>query len=405
MYCSLKKTCLVFIVFLCFLFFSAASFAVTKEDVLKTCDGKYKGVKLSPVLLKEIVANYGASYKEVSEGKYTRTTKEGLENLCGADLRGADLKGATLWSANLMGANMERANLSGAVLREADLIGAVLRGADLSRADLMSAFLVGADMTGANLSGSRMGNASLTYADLDRANLTKADLSFTNMEAVNFELKPGAIPDGTSIFLAENISKMTFRGSPHSLIELREAFKKDGFREQAAQITYAIERTRREHATSGKLSLSSLDGFLRFIAFEITSDYGMSPGRPIFILFGFIFIFFIPYFLTLFTSEDSRAGIWKEWSKDRILKNQDGTELIRVRGARKAGYAFYFSVLSAFHLGWRDLNVGTWISKMQFNEYALRPTGWVRTVSGLQSLISVYLLALSVLSYFGSPFE
>jgi hypothetical protein len=54
---------------------------------------------------------------------------------------------------------------------------------------------------------------------------------------------------------------------------------------------------------------------------------------------------------------------------------------------------------------WRDLNVGTWISRLQPREYTLRATGWVRFVSGLQSLISVYLIALWVLTYFGRPFD
>jgi hypothetical protein len=35
----------------------------------------------------------------------------------------------------------------------------------------------------------------------------------------------------------------------------------------------------------------------------------------------------------------------------------------------------------------------------------MKGTGWVRTVSGIQSLISVYLLALAALTYFGRPFE
>jgi hypothetical protein len=67
--------------------------------------------------------------------------------------------------------------------------------------------------------------------------------------------------------------------------------------------------------------------------------------------------------------------------------------------------SLYFSLLSAFHLGWRELNVGSWIVRLQTREYTLRARGWVRTVSGLQSLLSVYLLGLAVLSYFGRPFE
>ncbi len=75
------------------------------------------------------------------------------------------------------------------------------------------------------------------------------------------------------------------------------------------------------------------------------------------------------------------------------------------RNAQALWLAFYFSVISAFHVGWRDLNVGTWIARMQPRDYALRAKGWVRVVSGVQSLISVYLIAMWVLTYFGRPFE
>jgi hypothetical protein len=65
----------------------------------------------------------------------------------------------------------------------------------------------------------------------------------------------------------------------------------------------------------------------------------------------------------------------------------------------------YFSVLSAFNIGWRELNVGNWIQRLQAKEYTLKATGWVRTVSGVQSLISAYLLAIWALTYFGQSFE
>jgi hypothetical protein len=45
------------------------------------------------------------------------------------------------------------------------------------------------------------------------------------------------------------------------------------------------------------------------------------------------------------------------------------------------------------------------MARMQPREYTLRATGWVQIVSGIQSLISIYLLALWVLTYFGRPFE
>jgi hypothetical protein len=78
---------------------------------------------------------------------------------------------------------------------------------------------------------------------------------------------------------------------------------------------------------------------------------------------------------------------------------------VLLRGVFVPLIGLYFSLLSAFSLGWWELNVGTWIARVQPREYMLRATGWVRTVSSIQSLLSVYLLALWVLTYFGRPFE
>jgi len=43
-------------------------------------------------------------------------------------------------------------------------------------------------------------------------------------------------------------------------------------------------------------------------------------------------------------------------------------------GLRVGGAAFYFSLLSTFAIGWRELNVGTWITRIQRREYTLRAT-------------------------------
>jgi hypothetical protein len=85
------------------------------------------------------------------------------------------------------------------------------------------------------------------------------------------------------------------------------------------------------------------------------------------------------------------AKTWRAWVRCKLLWT------LRT--------SLYFSLLSAFHLGWRKLTVGAWIARLQWREYTLRAKGWVRMVSGFQSLLSVYLLAYAILSYFGRPFE
>ena len=68
-------------------------------------------------------------------------------------------------------------------------------------------------------------------------------------------------------------------------------------------------------------------------------------------------------------------------------------------------WSLYFSLLSAFLIGWRDLNVASWIARVHPGDYSLRASGWVKTLSGVQSVISVYLLAIWALTYFGRPFD
>ena len=64
-----------------------------------------------------------------------------------------------------------------------------------------------------------------------------------------------------------------------------------------------------------------------------------------------------------------------------------------------------FSLISIIDLGFEGLDFGRWMHSLTFREYELNPLGWLRTVSGAQSLVGLGLLALSLLSFFGHRFE
>src|SRR5262249_43192745 len=68
------------------------------------------------------------------------------------------------------------------------------------------------------------------------------------------------------------------------------------------------------------------------------------------------------------------------------------------------GISMFFSLMSAFNIGFRDFNFGRWLRLLTPRQFDIKAEGWPRTVAGLQSLFSVYLIALWVLSYFGRPF-
>jgi hypothetical protein len=213
---------------------------------------------------------------------------------------------------------------------------------------------------------------------------------------------------------------------------LRKAFKEGGMRTQERQLTYAIEHTKMLQAWNPSLLhnpkaedtrpwLQQLAGkgesLFSYVLFKLPSHYGMAPGRALQGLLTFIPCFALLYWMAL-QRTSSRSALWMIVPKDRIAPGRGKEKIVRIsrhptktwrkllRGeSRLFCTSLYFSLLSAFHLGWRELNVGTWIARVQSREYVLRATGWVRTVSGIQSLISVYLLALWVLTYFGRPFE
>jgi hypothetical protein len=296
--------------------------------------------------------------------------------------------------------------------------------------------------------------------------LAKASLSKTRWSIESdlckayFELE--SLPPIERLALARNLWSLRFYTSPGTLVALREEFKKAGLRSQERAITFAIHRMRAIRAWHAPplygvqsptprgcdakgitayldqtpetfdLSVSpvgdKIESAFNFVMFNLPSAYGMYPGRPLRILGVLLFAFTVPYLVAL--NRYQGGGIWVIAIADRVRKRKvRGDPMVRLTvraltrkpnralltrwyplvplrvGLRVLGAALYFSVLSAFAIGWRELNVGTWITRIQRREYTLRATGWVRTVSGLQALISVYLVALWALTYFGRPFE
>ncbi len=170
-------------------------------------------------------------------------------------------------------------------------------------------------------------------------------------------------------------------------------------RKQERQVTYSIKHSER-------LKKSPSGATFDYILFEITSEYGMSPGRPLWLLLGFIIVFSIPYMISIRDSASKEVGIWLDWPEDSMQERtgEYRAQPITAAGHRIVLWGLYFSFLSAFQTGWREINIGYWIERIHPKEYHLRPTGWVKTISGIQSLICVYLLALWALTYFARPF-
>jgi hypothetical protein len=368
-------------------------------------------------------------------------------NLQGADLRGANLQGANLFKANLHKADLGAANLQGAILNGANLQGAnlfqaklqeaylllaelqeaTLVEAKLLKADLSYAFLQGADLSEANLQGANLVRANLWGAKLVRADLTNTRL--TNVYVPDAIYAPQSSLPNEDVAGIQGIESVIVPSSSDvvGLVRLRKLLQEAGLPEER-DATYAIERNKTRQLIFREVQrgegdktkwawvgprwekpLSLAEGSFRWLAFELPVSYGLYPGRALLVLFASFGLFAFVYFVALVTETGSIYRVWPAGRLDPLLgaelaKEAKAERLLLWRSWRAFPWSLWFSMLSAFHLGFRELNIGNWLARVQAREYGVQAVGWVRVVAGLQSLLSVYLLAMWVLTYFGRPF-
>jgi uncharacterized protein YjbI with pentapeptide repeats len=354
-------------------------------------------------------------------------------NLTKVKLAGQDLTCTNLGKSNLSNALMFGSNLTNAKLTGANLTNANMWASNLTNADLSDADLTGADLSDANLSNANLTKANLTNANLGLSNLTDAQMIETNLSGTVLKsatingviFEPASIPTNAFGFSGTTgLSKLKYKNSRHGLVALRELFQKSGMREQEREVTYAVKRGDRLWFWEQDNIGYKIDSIFNLILFELPSAYGMYPGRPLRILGVSIALFSVPYMFALSFGRGLNLVWPKELARDDDPHAQAGTSLparpqvfFPHLGRRHPHLrdvidklaiivvGFYFSVISTFHIGWREYSLGPWLARIQPREYTIVPVGWVRTVAGIQSIMSVYLIALWALTYFGRPFE
>lgn len=283
---------------------------------------------------------------------------------------------------------------------------------------------------------------TIKYGQFINLDLINVNFYSSNMAYVTFE--PKVLPLSHNIASAKNIELMTYEDSPSSLLRLRNQFKHDGFEEGERKITYAIRKNENSNRLQRfkndstfyrinwkeedyELTSQPVSWYYRvtgvfwfvfnWLFFDLTCSYGMDYGRPIIlaIILGVICTFI--YLRIIFKGRKSALyirsivsqDINKKLGKFKQIKPADlayaEKQLSRIyQFKRFFGYALLYSMMSAFNIGFRDFNFGRWIRLILRKEIDIKATGWARTVSGIQSILSVYFLALWFLCYFYRPF-
>jgi uncharacterized protein YjbI with pentapeptide repeats len=340
-------------------------------------------------------------------------------NLQGADLSESILVDAELNQAVLSGATLSEAKLIRAHLNKADLTIAKLNEADLFDAEMNNAILSGANLSKTNLYRTKMHKADLTMATLREANLSGTFLSEARLLGVDLTdamYAPVSPPPDISVADIKGLETVKFGpGDETGLAQLRDLLQKAGLRDLERRATFAIENGKTKNALANwrEDRSASLEGTVREVAFNWTVAYGLHPARALFLIVALATALVPVYWWAISRRQTSTSGLFRTWPKDRLEIEGDQPKLemtprvmvLHTRGPAALGWASYFSLMSAFQLGYGEFSIGAWLARAQPRVFTLEPLGWVRVVSGVQSLLSLYLFAIWALTLAGRPFQ
>lgn len=335
----------------------------------------------------------------------TNLFKSKLNN---ADLSFALIKNSDLTNIQAILANFSNTNLTNSIFNNANLTSSNFTKAKAENTSFSLANMQNTDLTQINLTDAILANANLTQANLYKAILVSTAMNNTNLTHADlkkaiYRPKLGFLPNIVSLMTSQNFSTLKFNdevfGSPE-FIELRTAYKKSGIRKMDRFITTLIKRY--EMRCNFKESFFGIiKGTFQYICFYLTCDFGYSPMRPLIILAILTFLFAIPYY---FVGKNTRknCGIFVKTNKNNTFKMYIHC---RRKTSRLLFKSLYFSIISSFNIGTDNFRISNWIKNIQFTKYTIQAKGWVRSVSGIQTLLGIYFILLWLVTYFGNPFE
>ena len=219
--------------------------------------------------------------------------------------------------------------------------------------------------------------------------------SFMNAELSNVIMDPDTLSANSmsGLAFARGLRNLKFH-RPDKLSMVKSYFRQNHYRQSEREITCALKR----HDQN----------WIEKIAFDYTSEYGSNFIRPIQILLGIWLGCSFIYFL-LFRIKDKSGLMITTTSFNKVgyihVPRDISQEFISNKLLSIIGHACLFSLLSTFNIGFRGFNFARIIRLLNTKEKDFRPTGVLRTISAVQAILSVFLIGLWILSYFGRPFD
>ena len=339
------------------------------------------------------------------------------------------------------GGTMTKIIFSGANMSKVSLKGADLSGVDFLDCNLSSANLRGANLTRTSFLRCNLSDVHFAGATIDTTNFAKSNFSGASFDSTSFGFcilygadfsgviyNPTIPPKIEELVYALNLDEMSYHFNKSKLVALQKDLEEGGYRQASRDIICALRRNETEGHNFGIRHLE-------YVFFDLTSEYGSNLSRLWIIVWSlWLFCSIIYWFFMLF---GKRSGVQLILRVSAFAPNREPKELNyletlgpdqaistmlqknerfqfkdssersfrRPMWLRLIWWSLFFSATCAFNIGFRDINFGRWLRLLTQREFDLKPVGQVRVIAGFQALISVYLIALWVLSFAGTPFK
>lgn len=370
------------------------------------CNIDANGVDLSLIKASEISFQNSIFRNMILDGKGISNI-----NISKSILKDSSFIGSRMSLFYVADSKLENIDFSKSNIRNSEFINTTMRVEKNARGSLM----VGAGIASGNIV---FDDAYILDSKFDNSELM--DVSVQNTRMSNIDLRNAVYqPSGVPVVSGVIAGVETIRFSqesfdPSAVAILREEFRKRGMRELEREATFSIERGQTDFLLNQRSMYLKLDGWFRRFFLEWPVSFGLRPGRAL-LLILFLSLIMVPVYLSQIAirSVQRVSRIFLVVPERTIEPFVDGARLrdkalvfpLEKRGVEAILWSMYLSILSTFNIGFREFNVGTWIGRIQPRQFSIECLGWVRVVSGMQSLASLILLALWALTYFGRPFQ
>lgn len=265
----------------------------------------------------------------------------------------------------------------------------IIKKIHFNNVNFTNANMAGADLTGSDLKKSILTGVNFSGATLVNIDISGIDLSNINIADSNFQPIKLDVGKAVGIKGLANINKDNI--NLDNVIKWRKQANEYGFRGIERDCISILKRFQLDKEPN---IINYI--FEKFVLGGYFTDYGANP-LGIFRYFIYSLIFFTFIYYIWMSPKNQKYGILK------ITKDGDNKENA-VFLQRNWIDAFWFSLLSATHIGYGDIQPGSWLPRLQLDEYTLKGKGRVRFAAGFQSLLSVYIIVVLITTYFKNPF-